>query len=110
MSFWVLFVLQDYGYGSVKSTVSSSGRYSRVEAIDWSQNQSTSPPDSQTNGPIAGPGVDVGLVLKLQTKLKQIESEKGRLVRMVEDLERDHPEETIRTQDTFRVSTFFILT
>lgn len=57
---------------------------------------------SETNGPTHAP-VDIGLVLKLQQKLKDVEKEKGRLIRMVEDLERDSPEETSRMQDTFRV-------
>ncbi|XP_076285323.1 dilute class unconventional myosin isoform X2 [Lasioglossum baleicum] len=101
----------DLGYGSVRSTASSSVPYSRVEAIDWSQQRSDSPPDGEvqnqksppeTNGPAHAP-VDIGLVLKLQQKLKDVEKEKGRLIRMVEDLEKDVPEETSRTQDTFRL-------
>lgn len=102
----------DFGYGSVRSTVSSSTPYSRVETIDWSQRRSESPPDGEAqpaksppefNGALQAPPVDIGLVLKLQQKLKDVESANGRLVRMVEDLERDSPEETSRTQDTFRV-------
>ncbi|KAK0172448.1 hypothetical protein PV328_005764 [Microctonus aethiopoides] len=101
----------DFGYGSVRSTVSSTTPYSRVETIDWSQRRSDSPPDgetqsvkfpSETNGSLQPP-VDIGLVLKLQQKLKDVESANGRLVRMVEDLERDSPEESVRTQDTFRL-------
>lgn len=99
------------GYGSVRSTASSSTPYSRLETIDWNQQRSDSPPDgevqsnkspAETNGPTHAP-VDIGLVLKLQQKLKDVEKEKGRLIRMVEDLERDSPEETSRMQDTFRV-------
>jgi len=48
--------------------------------------------------------VDIGLVLKLQQKLKDVEKEKGRLIRMVENLERDNNEESSRTQDSFRVN------
>ncbi|XP_076241544.1 dilute class unconventional myosin isoform X2 [Calliopsis andreniformis] len=101
----------DLGYGSVRSTASSSTPYSRVETIDWSQQRSDSPPDgevqphkspSETNGPAHAP-VDIGLVLKLQQKLKDVEKEKGRLIRMVEDLERDGPEDASRTQDTFKL-------
>ncbi|XP_076648342.1 dilute class unconventional myosin isoform X2 [Halictus rubicundus] len=101
----------DLGYGSVRSTASSSAPYSRVETIDWSQQRPDSPPDGEvqnqkfppeTNGPAHAP-VDIGLVLKLQQKLKDAEKEKGRLIRMVEDLEIDVPEETSRTQDTFRL-------
>ncbi|XP_043264989.1 unconventional myosin-Va isoform X1 [Colletes gigas] len=101
----------DLGYGSVRSTAPSSTAYSRVETIDWNQQRSDSPLDGEvqshksppeTNGPAHAP-VDVGLVLKLQQKLKDVEKEKGRLIRMVEDLERDNPEETSRTQDTFRL-------
>lgn len=103
--------IQDLGYGSVRSTASSSAPYSRVETIDWNQQRSDSPPDGEvqthksppeTNGPAHAP-VDIGLVLKLQQKLKDVEKEKGRLIRMVEDLEKDAPEETSRMQDTFRV-------
>ncbi|XP_031836007.1 dilute class unconventional myosin isoform X3 [Nomia melanderi] len=101
----------DLGYGSVRSTASSSAPYSRVETIDWNQQRSDSPPDGEvqthksppeTNGPAHAP-VDIGLVLKLQQKLKDVEKEKGRLIRMVEDLEKDAPEETSRMQDTFRL-------
>ncbi|KAG7189228.1 hypothetical protein KM043_008789 [Ampulex compressa] len=101
----------DLGYGSVRSTASSSTPYSRVETIDWSQQRSETPPDGEvhssksppeSNGPAHAP-VDIGLVLKLQQKLKDVEKEKGRLIRMVEDFERNTPEETSRTQDTFRL-------
>ncbi|XP_033218735.1 unconventional myosin-Va isoform X2 [Belonocnema kinseyi] len=101
----------DFGYGSVKSTASSSTAYSRVEAIDWNQQRTDSPPDGEVsltkspverNGPTQGP-VDVSLVLKLQQKLKDVAKENGRLIRMVESLERDTPEETLRTQDAFRL-------
>ncbi|XP_026669743.1 unconventional myosin-Va isoform X2 [Ceratina calcarata] len=100
----------DLGYGSVRSTNSSSTPYSRVESINWQQ-RSDSPPDgetqshkspSETNGPTHAP-VDIGLVLKLQQKLKDVEKEKGRLIRLVEDLERDSIDETSRTQDSFRL-------
>ncbi|XP_043680651.1 unconventional myosin-Va isoform X1 [Vespula pensylvanica] len=102
----------DFGYGSVRSTASSSTPYSRVETIDWNQQRSNTPPDGEvqsskspsetTNGPAHAP-VDINLVLKLQQKLKDVEKENGRLIRMVEDLERDSPEEASRTQDTFRL-------
>lgn len=96
----------------MKSTASSSTPYSRVENIDWHQQRTDSPPDGEIsvnkspqerNGPAHGP-VDVGLVLKLQQKLRDVEKENGRLIRMVEDLERESPEETTRAQDTFKVS------
>lgn len=95
----------------MRSTASSSTPYSRVETIDWNQqNRSDSPlegaksPRREANGPSHSP-VDVGLVLKLQQKLKDVEHENGRLVRMVEDLERaESPEDSTRTADTFRVS------
>lgn len=51
--------------------------------------------------------MDIGLVLKLQQKLKDVEKEKGRLIRLVEDLERDTNEESSRTQDSFRVNLKF---
>ncbi|XP_012285595.1 unconventional myosin-Va isoform X2 [Orussus abietinus] len=101
----------DFGYGSVRSTASSSTVYSRVETIDWSQQRSDSPPEVDTrvgkspleaNGP-AQPPVDVGLVLKLQQKLKDLERENHRLFRMVDELERDTSEEASRTQDSFRL-------
>ncbi|KAL6423898.1 hypothetical protein ACFW04_010377 [Cataglyphis niger] len=101
----------DFGYGSVRSTASSSTPYSRVETIDWNQQRSDSPPDgevqsnkspSEKYGSTHAP-VDIGLVLKLQQKLKDVEKEKGRLIRMVEDLERDNNEESSRTQDSFRL-------
>ncbi|KAG5333575.1 MYO5B protein, partial [Acromyrmex heyeri] len=101
----------DFGYGSVRSTGSSSTPYSRVETIDWNQQRLDSPPDgevqsnkSPSEAPVSAHApVDIGLVLKLQQKLKDVEKEKGRLIRMVEDLERDSNEESTRTQDSFRL-------
>ncbi|XP_072764523.1 unconventional myosin-Va isoform X2 [Anoplolepis gracilipes] len=101
----------DFGYGSVRSTASSSTPYSRVETIDWNQQRSDSPPDGEVQANKSPPEkygaahapVDIGLVLKLQQKLKDVEKEKGRLIRMVEDLERDSSEESSRTQDSFRL-------
>ncbi|XP_051171882.1 unconventional myosin-Va isoform X1 [Leptopilina boulardi] len=104
----------DFGYGSVKSTGSSNTPYNRVENIDWHQQRTDSPPDGEIsvtksplerNGPAHGP-VDVGLVLKLQQKLRDVEKENGRLIRMVEDLERESPEEITRAQDTFKLQEF----
>lgn len=100
----------------MRSTASSSTPYSRVETIDWNQQRSDSPPDGEvqsnkspsvieTADPAHAP-VDIGLVLKLQQKLKDVEKEKSRLIRMVEDLERDGCEESNRTQDSFRVYSF----
>lgn len=96
----------------MRSTASSSTPYSRVETIDWNQQRSDSPPDGEVQSnkspsekyASAHAPVDIGLVLKLQQKLKDVEKEKGRLIRMVEDLERDSNEESSRTQDSFRVS------
>ncbi|CAG5102710.1 Similar to MYO5A: Unconventional myosin-Va (Gallus gallus) [Cotesia congregata] len=101
----------DFGYGSVRSTVSSTA-YSRVETIDWHQRRSESPPDGEAqpskpvengNGGLVAAPVDIGLVLKLQQKLKDVESSYGRLVRTMEDLERDSGEDALRTQDTFKL-------
>ncbi|XP_023246921.1 unconventional myosin-Va [Copidosoma floridanum] len=105
----------DFGYGSVRSTASSSTAYSRVETIDWNQQQqqqqqilegqakrSHSPSEVKVNGPSHAP-VDVGLVLKLQQKLKDLVKENGRLIRMVEDLEREPFDDPHRTQDSFRL-------
>lgn len=102
---------QDYGYGSVRST-SSTAPYSRVETIDWNRQQSEAgdgqssknSADQPVNGPPQPPPVDIGLVLKLQQKLKDVQSEKERLIQMVEDLERYGPEESTRALDTFKVT------
>jgi len=90
---------------------SSSTLYSRVETIDWNQQRSDSPSDREIQlnklpsekYAFTHALVDIGLVLKLQQKLKDVEKEKGRLIRMVEDLERDN-EESPKTQDSFKVS------
>lgn len=83
-----------------------------METIDWNQQRSDSPPDGQVqsnksvieaNDTAQTLPADVGLVLKLQQKLKDVEKEKSRLIRMVEDLEREDCEESSRTQDSFRV-------
>ncbi|XP_014489447.1 PREDICTED: unconventional myosin-Va isoform X2 [Dinoponera quadriceps] len=99
----------DFGYGSVRSTASSSTLYSRVETIDWNQQRSDSPPDGESNKSMIETNdttharVDIGLVLKLQQKLRDVEKEKSRLIRTVEDLERDGCEESSRTQDSFKL-------
>ncbi|XP_019883807.2 unconventional myosin-Va [Camponotus floridanus] len=92
----------DFGYGSVRPMASSSTLYSRVETIDW--NQQRSDREIQMNKlpseKYAFTLVDIDLVLKLQQKLKDVEKEKGRLIRMVEDLER---EESSKIQDSFKL-------
>ncbi|XP_012267747.2 unconventional myosin-Va isoform X2 [Athalia rosae] len=101
----------DFGYGSVRSTASSAATYSRVETIDWNQRPSDSPPDGELNSTksssgstdVTQPPIDVGLVLKLQQKLKDVEKEKGRLIRMLEDSEKEPSEDSSRTQDSFRL-------
>ncbi|XP_015519328.2 unconventional myosin-Va isoform X1 [Neodiprion lecontei] len=100
----------DFGYGSVRSTASSVQTHSRVETIDWNQRRSDSPPDGEVNplktskSPDATQAsVDVGLVLKLQQKLKDVEKENRRLIRMLEDSEGDTSEEVSRTEDSFRL-------
>lgn len=95
----------------MRSTASSAATYSRVETIDWNQHRSDSPSDKEVHqtkssseaADITQPRTDVGLVLKLQQKLKDVEKEKGRLIRMLEDSERDTPEENSRAMDSFRV-------
>ncbi|PNF43034.1 hypothetical protein B7P43_G08783 [Cryptotermes secundus] len=97
----------DYGYGSVRSTasVTSSGSHQKLENIDWNQQQGRK---SETVSPVGQKPpeqIDVGLVLKLQQKLKDVEKERNRLQKRIEYLEKeDSPsDDAAKTQDTFKL-------
>ncbi|KAK7862317.1 hypothetical protein R5R35_014678 [Gryllus longicercus] len=119
----------DYGYGSVRSTISTSSGTSGVnhisgrpaiENIDWTagtrvsqsavqapaSGSDTTSPEVSTPASGGGPAVEgVGLVLKLQQKVKELEKENDRLRRRVESLEKeDSPSDDLtRARDSFRV-------
>ncbi|KAJ9582514.1 hypothetical protein L9F63_003128, partial [Diploptera punctata] len=72
----------DYGYGSVRSTAKNASPEAHK-------------PSEQ---------IDVGLVLKLQQKLKDVEKERNRLQERVDYLEKDSPsDDAARTHDTFKL-------
>ncbi|XP_067003336.2 unconventional myosin-Va [Anabrus simplex] len=96
----------DFGYGSVRSHASVLSTSSRLlESIDWSpglKSESVSPEGQKTTSE----QIDVGLVLKLQQKLKEVEKERDRLRKRVELLEKeDSPidDAAVRTQESFQI-------
>ncbi|PSN35591.1 Unconventional myosin-Va [Blattella germanica] len=95
----------DYGYGSVRSTASASstGSHQKLDNIDWNQQGRRSETVSP-EGQRPPEQIDVGLVLKLQQKLKDVEKERNRLQERVEYLEKDSPsDDAARTHDAFKV-------
>ncbi|XP_054279391.1 unconventional myosin-Va isoform X2 [Macrosteles quadrilineatus] len=95
---------EDFGYGSVRSASSRS----TDRGSDWSSqttpestiNRSKSAAATNIPQPDIQP-VDVSLVLKLQQKLKSVESERDRLHRRLEDKD-DGPAEQ-KAQDNFKL-------
>lgn len=81
----------DHGYGSVRSTTSSS-QHPKLDSIDW-QNDSNHTESSHitvtsdTSKKEEEEKLDIGLVLKLQHKLSEIEREKERLQKRLDDLD-----------------------
>ncbi|XP_063217828.1 unconventional myosin-Va isoform X2 [Bacillus rossius redtenbacheri] len=95
----------DFGYGSVRSTMSAStisSNHTRLENIDWNRKSEVASPDAKS---AQNDQIDVGLVLKLQHKLKDLEKERNKLLKRVEHLERDESpgDEMARTRDTFKL-------
>nr|CAD7595944.1 unnamed protein product [Timema genevievae] len=93
-----MFYSQDFGYGSVRSTVSASSvssNHQPLEIIEWNKHPEGRPHEQ----------IDVGLVLKLQSKLKNVEKERIRLQKRVEEYEKDESpgDEQNRTRDTFKL-------
>lgn len=83
---------EDHGYGSVRSNASSSSHTrEKLDNIDWKVEGS----DSQTPSTTSSNGtkhesdnkLDVGLVLKLQTKLAEVEREKMRMQKRLDELD-----------------------
>ncbi|XP_060520743.1 unconventional myosin-Va isoform X2 [Cylas formicarius] len=78
---------EDHGYGSVRSTTSTR---EKLENIDWktdgaSESQTPSSSDV-TSKSESDNHVDVGLVLKLQHRLADVEREKARLEKRLDEL------------------------
>ncbi|KAJ8966303.1 hypothetical protein NQ314_003568 [Rhamnusium bicolor] len=87
---------EDHGYGSVRSTTSNSSHTrEKLENIDWKIGDATS--DSQTPSTNSSSEantkhetenkVDVGLVLKLQHKLAEVEREKMRMQKRLDEID-----------------------
>ncbi|CAH1990989.1 unnamed protein product [Acanthoscelides obtectus] len=90
---------EDQGYGSTRSTASSGAR-ERLDNITWrvesaSASETHSPPsasltasDVETVAPSESiPPADVGLVLKLQHRLAEVERERERMQRRLDELD-----------------------
>ncbi|XP_025829097.1 unconventional myosin-Va [Agrilus planipennis] len=85
---------EDHGYGSVRSTTSTSSR-GHLDNIDWNDtvngvdsHSSGSPNQKEKDDKIKNDGkVDVNLVLKLQHKLVEIERERDRMQKRLDDID-----------------------
>ncbi|CAH1128149.1 unnamed protein product [Ceutorhynchus assimilis] len=80
-------VPEDHGYGSVRSTTSTR---ERLENIDWSATNESQTPSSTTDSNAKSElenNVDIGLVLKLQNKLGDVERERARLQKRIDELD-----------------------
>ncbi|XP_034243540.1 unconventional myosin-Va isoform X2 [Thrips palmi] len=99
----------DHGYGSVRSNTSPSAGHLAVESIDWQHQTKSDSPEANPalSGPMSpGHGKEVGLVLQMQAKLDRVTTERERLSRRLEALDKDLTnlgETTVRTQEAFRV-------
>ncbi|ENN78188.1 hypothetical protein YQE_05340, partial [Dendroctonus ponderosae] len=76
---------EDHGYGSVRSTASTR---EKLENIDWNGANGESATSSDPN-PKAEPenNVDIGIVLKLQNNLAELEREKMRMQKRLDELD-----------------------
>lgn len=97
-----VFFTQDFGYSSNKSTISRREETESSERDDSLVEVTT----RRMHGVGDYPEVDIGLVLKLQQKLKDVEKERDKLFLKVESLEKEESpsEERQRTVDTIRVN------
>ncbi|KAF8788252.1 unconventional myosin-Va-like isoform X3 [Argiope bruennichi] len=101
----------DVGYGSIRSK-DKENVHLKLEDVHWDDHSPVSKeesPDSETRLDSEDSGkdmVDVTLVLKLQQKLKALESEKNRLEKKLENLEakeEDSPKEEKFLKDAIRL-------
>ncbi|XP_046682194.1 unconventional myosin-Va isoform X2 [Homalodisca vitripennis] len=96
---------EDFGYGSVRSASSRntdrSSDWSAQTTPESTMNRSKAVAMSQESVPTDALSVDVGLVLKLQQKLKFVEKERHRLHRRLEEHD-DLPGEH-KAQDNFKL-------
>ncbi|XP_044738776.1 unconventional myosin-Va isoform X2 [Chrysoperla carnea] len=98
----------DYGYGSVRSNSTVAvDSHQRLDTIDWKRGDP--PVDPQHKAESSPPQFDLGLVLKLQQKLKAVESENNRLLGKIDQMEREGSPnakqlEAAVSTDTIRVS------
>ncbi|GFY64185.1 unconventional myosin-Vb [Trichonephila inaurata madagascariensis] len=102
---------EDIGYGSIR-TKDKDSVHLKLEDVHWDDHSPVSKeesPDSESRMDSEDSGkdlVDVTLVLKLQQKLKALESEKNRLEKKLENMEakeEDSPREDKQLKDAIRL-------
>ncbi|GJQ75233.1 Myo5, partial [Trypoxylus dichotomus] len=83
---------EDHGYGSTRST--SSSQHPKIDSIDWENANANSTlvasaamTNSEINHEKKEEELDIGLLLKLQHKLSEVEREKNRLQKRLDDLD-----------------------
>lgn len=100
---------EDIGYGSIRSKTKESVHL-KLDDVSWKDHSKDGSPDEEEtriDSEDSGKDlVDVTLVLKLQQKLKALESEKSRLAKKLEDLEakeEESPKEQKLIKDAIRL-------
>lgn len=91
----------------MRSTASNaSSTHGRLETIDWRAGESSSNDSQVSSAQTAEVNVDVGLVLKLQHKLAEVERERNRLRQRLDEIDTSPTNEQTenRAQDTYRIS------
>lgn len=110
---------EDHGYGSYRAnnTTSNASKRGNVETIDWKvTNDNNSLPPSTTHSSSSSkqdtePKERVGLVLQLQHKLSEIDRERERLQKRVDEIDLSPKMETITNaaRDAIKISELELL-
>ncbi|XP_044744142.1 unconventional myosin-Va isoform X3 [Coccinella septempunctata] len=89
-SITTLDIPEDHGYGSVRSASSASTNRERVDNIDWkieASSESRTPSSNEETRIDVEQKLDLGLVLRLQRKLAEVERDKLRMEQRLEELD-----------------------
>ncbi|CAG9853568.1 unnamed protein product [Phyllotreta striolata] len=100
---------EDFGYGSVRSNASSRSTKERLDNVDWkveAASESHTPSTGESNAQHNENAADVGLVLKLQHKLAEVERQKERMQKRLDELNTSPKAEKAKTEaeNSIRIS------
>lgn len=103
---------EDHGYGSYRA---NAAKRKNLDNIDWkvngSESQTTSTQSSSSSKPDSDPKVNVGLVLQLQHKLADVERERERLQKRVDEIDMSPKTEKAKNaiRDSIKISELELL-